>query len=257
MIHRSEPYARATAGLLNAWRMVGAASPAGQVRELPGGLIASMGTPSPITNRAFVIDDQADADQVIGSIVEFYRGRDLPFTLQIHEHLPVGFRDAATAAGLKESERIPMMALTPIAGTLRTASPDLEIRAAATEEELAWAADVGVRGFGSEDARAFATPAIARAGAHYFVGLVAGRPVGTSMVVPDARAAGIYGVATDPGFRRRGIGETLTATAVLHGSDQGCDLAYLESSEAGFRVYERIGFVTVGWSIAFVKKALS
>jgi ribosomal protein S18 acetylase RimI-like enzyme len=57
----------------------------------------------------------------------------------------------------------------------------------------------------------------------------------------------IGGVGTDPAFRRRGIGSWVTAEALLDARRRGYEIATLQASEAGMPVYERLGFVRVGW----------
>jgi predicted N-acetyltransferase YhbS len=55
--------------------------------------------------------------------------------------------------------------------------------------------------------------------------------------------AGIYGVAVRDAWRRRGIGAGLTALCLRRARDAGCDLAYLNPSDAGYGVYASLGFV--------------
>jgi ribosomal protein S18 acetylase RimI-like enzyme len=54
--------------------------------------------------------------------------------------------------------------------------------------------------------------------------------------------AGIYNVATLPHARRRGFGGALTAHAVRDARKRGASVAVLQSSEAGLRVYQALGF---------------
>ncbi|HVU96559.1 MAG TPA: GNAT family N-acetyltransferase [Puia sp.] len=59
-------------------------------------------------------------------------------------------------------------------------------------------------------------------------------------------AAGIYHVGVVPRARRLGIGKAVTLAACLHARDKGYRYAVLNSTDAGRRTYERLGFVTVG-----------
>ena len=59
-------------------------------------------------------------------------------------------------------------------------------------------------------------------------------------------AVGVYGVATDIPYRRRGIGELLTSWACQTGIHQGADFAYLQPSEMAQSLYHRMGFRDVG-----------
>ncbi len=78
-----------------------------------------------------------------------------------------------------------------------------------------------------------------------FIGHVDGVAVATSLAFFGGGAIGIYGVGTVPDHRGRGYGGAMTMAAATWGRDQGADFAVLAASEAGFPVYERLGFRTV------------
>jgi GNAT superfamily N-acetyltransferase len=59
-------------------------------------------------------------------------------------------------------------------------------------------------------------------------------------------AAGIYHVGVVPRARRLGIGKAVTLAACLLAREKGYRYAVLNSTEAGRRTYEQLGFVTVG-----------
>lgn len=59
-------------------------------------------------------------------------------------------------------------------------------------------------------------------------------------------AAGIYHVGVVPRARGMGIGKAVTLAACLHARQKGYRYAVLNSTDAGRRAYERLGFVTVG-----------
>ncbi len=76
----------------------------------------------------------------------------------------------------------------------------------------------------------------------YYTGHMDGRPVATAMRFTSHRIAGVFNVSTIPEYRRRGIGEAITARAALDGRAQGCLASYLIASEMGRSTYERIGY---------------
>jgi GNAT superfamily N-acetyltransferase len=76
---------------------------------------------------------------------------------------------------------------------------------------------------------------------HGFVGMVQGRPVAIAAIVAAAGAVGIYSVGTLPAFRRRGYGEALLRAAVAQ-SSPGSRPLVLQSTEAGYALYQRMGF---------------
>ena len=72
-----------------------------------------------------------------------------------------------------------------------------------------------------------------------------GAPRATSGVgVFGSRAAVIF-VNTDPGWRLRGIGRAMTATALHAARAAGAQTACLDASETGLSIYRQLGFETV------------
>ena len=76
----------------------------------------------------------------------------------------------------------------------------------------------------------------------FFLGYLDGRPVATSMQFVESGVVGIYGVATIPEMRRRGLGAALTYAAVDDGRRTGLSHAVLGATEMGEPVYRRLGF---------------
>jgi GNAT superfamily N-acetyltransferase len=82
-----------------------------------------------------------------------------------------------------------------------------------------------------------------------FVARWQGRIVGHSVVYLSTGpygAAGIYHVGVVPTARRQGIGKAVTLAACLFARDKGYRYAVLNSTDAGQRCYEQLGFTTVG-----------
>jgi len=76
----------------------------------------------------------------------------------------------------------------------------------------------------------------------WFLGMLDGKPVSTSMMVPHKGLAGIYAVATIPEARGKGVATAVTREALLAAKDMGYETAILEASKMGFPVYSRLGF---------------
>ncbi len=72
-----------------------------------------------------------------------------------------------------------------------------------------------------------------------------GENVAASCVFYSAGAAGIYCVGTRRNWRGRGIGAAVTLQPLLDARQKGYRLGILQSSEMGYRVYERMGFKEV------------
>ena len=79
-----------------------------------------------------------------------------------------------------------------------------------------------------------------------YVGYMDGEPVSTAAAVMGGGAIGVYNVATLPEHQRRGHGEAVMRHALAEARRQhGVEQAILQSTPAGHRLYERMGFRTV------------
>lgn len=67
-------------------------------------------------------------------------------------------------------------------------------------------------------------------------------PVATATLFLTGDVAGIYTVATVPSARRNGLGSMLTTSLLHKARAQGYQVGILQSSEMGFKVYQRMGF---------------
>ncbi|CAN5819150.1 GNAT family N-acetyltransferase [soil metagenome] len=77
----------------------------------------------------------------------------------------------------------------------------------------------------------------------HYLGRLAGEPVATSALFFATGVAGVYCVSTVERARRRGIWAAVTLAALREARDLGWDIGVLGSSEMGFPVYRRLGFV--------------
>lgn len=80
----------------------------------------------------------------------------------------------------------------------------------------------------------------------YFAILKDGKPVCTSMVFLHQGVAGIYGVATLPAERGKGLGAHATAQPLRLAHQLGYRVGVLQASPAGHPVYKRLGFADFG-----------
>jgi len=89
------------------------------------------------------------------------------------------------------------------------------------------------------------TPSVLAApGVRCYLGEGHGEPVKTAVGLTLGSRVGIFNVATPPAYRRRGYGAAVTARAVADGVAAGANWAWLQSSGAGYHVYNRLGFRT-------------
>ena len=79
-----------------------------------------------------------------------------------------------------------------------------------------------------------------------YVGYVEGEPVSTAATVIGGSAVGVYNVATLPGHRCGGYGETVMRYALEQARrEHGLTRTILQSTPQGFELYQRMGYRTV------------
>ena len=84
-----------------------------------------------------------------------------------------------------------------------------------------------------------------------YVARSSGDPVGMAFIYEHERSLGVFGVGVLEGARRRGIGRAITAFAIREAaSASDADVAWLQPSELGRPVYDRMGFEVVStWDV--------
>jgi ribosomal protein S18 acetylase RimI-like enzyme len=85
-----------------------------------------------------------------------------------------------------------------------------------------------------------------------YVGLLDRKPVSIAATVVQPGAIGIYSLGTLPEFRHRGFGETMLRAAVAQ-CPPGLPIV-LESTDAGYPLYRRLGFEDVGNFTVYLTK---
>jgi ribosomal protein S18 acetylase RimI-like enzyme len=80
----------------------------------------------------------------------------------------------------------------------------------------------------------------------FYLGYLDGEPVATAEAALHAGTVALFGIATLPSFRNRGIGSRMTWQPLRDASAAGCDLASLQAADAGVGLYRRLGFAAYG-----------
>ena len=88
-----------------------------------------------------------------------------------------------------------------------------------------------------------------------FVGTAGGKPVAIIAMVATREALGVYSLSTLPEWRRRGYGEALLRAAVAaEQARTGIQRVVLQSTDAGYSLYRRLGFQEVAKFSVYLTK---
>lgn len=235
---------RVHANYRECWRYFARTVPGGAITEAHGVTCTATTVPIAFFNPCFIIEDAPDPEAAIDLARRFYAERGLPWLLRTHGTAAARVGEAAKDAGLIAGGAAPGMLLADRSG----AGPDvpgLEIRTVQNLDDLRTFNLTSAHGFGLpvEAMAAWDTPAmLAGPDATFYLGLIDGTPVATSMRFTSHRIAGVYTVSTLAEYRGRGIGAALTWRAALGGKGEGCIASALQASSMGLPVYQRMGY---------------
>jgi GNAT superfamily N-acetyltransferase len=211
------------------------------------------GEPHPFGNFA-LISDPADLQGVSAAIGPLLTCN-APAAVLFTEAVPFAVYEALIAAGFTAHGGMPAMAveIDKLAETKLPAGYTFA-RVSGGAQRDAWA-DVFARGYGLPGpvGTAFAagidsdgTELRPDSELQYFWTLKGGQPVSTSLVYLRNGVAGIYGVATLPEERGKGLGAHMTAAPLRIARELGYRVGILQASEDGHPVYRRLGFADLG-----------
>lgn len=221
--------------------------PDGRFGEVDGLALASTGVPLTGCNTAMATRPTVDAGAAIRQAQQFFAETGMPWCLFAFGEAIEQLAPAAEQAGMAHSTTEPAMFLDPAGITIPAAIPGLEIETVQDAATMDSYRKTAARGFGGDET-GFAIWAnidlVATPGLFFYLGRVGGEPVATSCVYALHGLATINMVTTLPGHRRRGYGEAMVWHAIREGLARGSTAAYLQSSEMGYPLYERMGFRT-------------
>ena len=226
----------------------------GEIRRLPGVLIASANTATPVFNAAALTEppvaDPVELDRRLMIAKVFFEARGLAWCFWLcQELLEPGVR--AKARTIFERRRLYLASECPGMLADRVASPQrplppVDCRRVETVQERLDFCRITAQSFRLplEATREIYEPErIWGTGFLAWVAHLGGQAVGTVATVVAEEAVGIYSVATLPEFRGRGIAEAMVRHAIEQArAETGLKRAVLESSRDGEPLYWRLGF---------------
>jgi ribosomal protein S18 acetylase RimI-like enzyme len=241
--------------LRESFRIVAGSRSEGEVRELHGVSIASANVTFQMFNAAFLsmpVETAADLTQrlLIANMHFNARGREWAWWMcedWLEPRLRRRARQILERQGLRHSTDLPGMCADHILPP-RKPLPVLEIRRVADDATRLAFCEIGSVCFHvpiSWFREVFDNQVVWSNFASY-VGYLDGQPVSTTAIVRGAGVLGVYNVATLPGYQRHGYGEAVMRDALAHAYAELGDMpVILQSTPAGLKLYERMGFRTI------------
>lgn len=246
------PHRNAHLNLIDSSRQLFELDPGVAIEAGDGWLFGAGSSSHPlISNAAFRADDSLDAGEFLARARDFFAPRNRGFAIWSRD-TPEDrdLNEAAAGAGLKIAHEMPAMA---IEGRVEGRPPPSEIELtrvdSAGDAEDFWRAAANSyvsNGFPPEVFGHYERHEGLSAGnVAAFLAREDDEPVGIAMTIVSHGVAGIYWVGSTERVRRRGLGETMTATAVNAGLAMGGEIAALQASRMGEGLYRKMGFETV------------
>jgi ribosomal protein S18 acetylase RimI-like enzyme len=241
--------------LRESFRVIAASRQEGEVRELRGVSIASAGVTFQMFNAAFLsspVATEAELEQRIVTPAVHFQARGLEWSFWVCEDwlCPKPRRRARKIferLGLRHAIDLPGMIAEAVSPPVRPL-PGLEIRRVNGGKTRDAFCGIGSTCFHVPlpwFEEVFESRSVWERFVSY-VGYVDGDAVSTAAVVPGGGGVGVYNVATLPGRQRCGYGEAVMRHALAEARrEHGMERTILQSTPAGLRLYERMGFRTV------------
>jgi N-acetylglutamate synthase len=244
---------RIAAAVAATWRVRNLHLDGHLVAERDGIVVSLSGLPAASFSGAAIEREPSDPVAAVRWADEVFSERGVPLGVVIERDRHPSVERTLEAMGMTIISSEPAMAVDVDRVAPASPIPGLEVGRATTVEDLDAMAAIEIDAFGTDAATAhgFFSPGILeRPGVELYVARAGGTPVSMAYVQEHEDALGVFGVATAPSARRRGYGAAVTATAIAASGRARADLAWLQASEMGRPVYERLGFEVVStWDV--------
>ena len=210
-----------------------------------GAFAVVTGLPVPILNAVW-LERANPSVAAVAALLDEVSATGLPYCLQLRPGSDESLAALAASRDMTGPGEVPLMAVED-AGPAISPPPGLSIRQL-TPDQAPLHAQVAAAGFGIE-ADVFlhmVSPGLLELDTvRCYLGEADGQLATTAISMTCGTSAGIFNVATVPGFRGRGFGAAVSARAVADALALGATSCWLQSSPQGYPLYRKLGFRTI------------
>lgn len=246
-------YRDAHLNLIESSRRLFELDPGAEIEAADGWLFAAGRSSHPvISNAAFRTDDQLDPAKLITQAREFFLARGRRFAVWARTDTEEDRELIAKAeqVGFNGVYEMPEMVLDrrpePVGAP---AGVELHQVASRHDADNYWQVAIAAYASNGFPPEVFAFyenhDGLSGDNVAAFLAHLDGKPAGIAMTIVTDEVAGIYWVGSTEEARGRGLGRTMTATAVSAGFDMGATSASLQASPMGESLYKQMGFKTL------------
>jgi ribosomal protein S18 acetylase RimI-like enzyme len=234
----------------NAWSMFSfmGRGPGGRVTDSPTRLVIESPVQRPPYNGVWRFYDeggrtvQQQAEELLAPLT----ARGVTPLWVVHPTTDPGIREALTALGMACAEEVfGMCADLADIGEPPPVPDGVDVIEMSVDDSRPWMELVSWRYGLAEESSAYLRDAYRAAlerGTRGWLALIEGQPVSKAVLHVDDGVAGIYGVATTPEGRNRGLATLLCTTAVEAARADGASRTVLHSTPMARSLYRRMGY---------------
>jgi GNAT superfamily N-acetyltransferase len=221
---------------------IGRLGPDGESEQVGPMLCINAGIGVSRFNIAVAVSDVTDARRAVRDATEWFGTRGLNFRLDLRGKTDTPLIAAATVEKFQFWWREPMMLLEPLPLPLEI-PPELELADVLRPEDRDLYCQVDAEEYSDQAVQlGMISVAAQLPGVSLHLGMATGEPLARSMAIRTGDLVGVHNVYVAPSHRRKGYGAAITAAAMEAGRKDGATAACLQSTEAAFSLYQKMGF---------------
>ena len=242
---------RIAEGMVEAWRDRVRHLDGHVIDEADGIVVCLSNLPARDQQAALVRGEPRDAVRALADAEAIFRANGQSFGILVQRRRHESVDRALRKSGLIVVTTEPAMAIRVADLSPAVVPAGVQILPVTDAELLVRLVDVEVPSFGSEPGvakRLLGPGQLELPAVRFYAALLDGRPVAQAYTHTVNGASSVWGVATVPELRGRGIGTAITAFAIRDAPN--ADLAWLMATQEGRSLYERMGFRQVSeWDV--------